>query len=210
MAYTMVAVAVVVLRYQSPDKNANYDYIAMSPNKKLLEDTTDDQDSDEEIVYCSDNNPILPTNDPPLPDKKSYGFWKLLFCPWKSDQADQISSSVASLLTFIANFTSFILALILSHSKQHHNIMSISIILFSIIIFCTFWTYLLPTDNQKLAFKVPFVPWLPNLSIFINLYLMLKLSTATWVRFSVWMTIGGAIYIFYGISNSSEEKKNIF
>merc|ERR1712141_642949 len=70
MAYTMVAVAVVVLRYQSPDKNANYDYIAMSPNKKLLEDTTDDQDSDEEIVYCSDNNPILPTNDPPLPDKK--------------------------------------------------------------------------------------------------------------------------------------------
>ena len=88
--------------------------------------------------------------------------------------------------------------------------MSISIILFSIIIFCTFWTYLLPTDNQKLAFKVPCVPWLPNLSIFINLYLMLKLSTATWVRFSVWMTIGGAIYIFYGISNSSEGKKNKF
>ena len=66
MAYTMVAVAVVVLRYQAPDKNANYDYIAMSPNKKLLEDTDDQEDSDEEIVYCSENNQILPTNDPPL------------------------------------------------------------------------------------------------------------------------------------------------
>ena len=144
------------------------------------------------------------------PDKKTYVFWKLLLCPWKSDQADHISSSVASLLTFITNFTSFILALILAHSKQHHNIMSISIILFSIIVFCTFWTYLLPTENQKLAFKVPCVPWLPNLSIFINLYLMLRLSIATWVRFSVWMAIGAAIYIGYGIRNSTEGKKNKF
>ena len=62
----MVAVAVVVLRYQSSDKNANHDYIALSPNKKLLEDTDDQEDSDEEIVYCSENNQILPTNDPPL------------------------------------------------------------------------------------------------------------------------------------------------
>ena len=144
------------------------------------------------------------------PDRKTYGFWKLLLCPWKSDQADHISSSVASLLTFITNFTSFILALILAHSKQHHNIMSISIILFSIIVLCTFWTYLLPTENQKLAFKVPCVPWLPNLSIFINLYLMLRLSIATWVRFSVWMAIGAAIYIGYGIRNSTEGKKNKF
>ena len=75
MAYTMVAVAVVVLRYQSSDKNANHDYIALSPNKKLLEDTDDQEDSDEEIVYCSENNQILPTNDPPLVRITTYCYY---------------------------------------------------------------------------------------------------------------------------------------
>ena len=205
MAYTMVAVAVVILRYRPQDLNFNGEYMALSPNKKLLEDS---EDSDEEIVYCSDENPVLPTNDPPLPDKNSLGFWTVLMCPWKAEKANQISSSVANLLTFTSNFSSFILALVLIHSK--HYVLSISMILLSIIVISTLWTWLLPIDTQKLAFKVPLVPLLPNLSIFINLYLMLKLSPATWVRFTVWMTIGTTIYVFYGISHSSEEKRNKF
>ena len=48
MAYTMVAVAVVILRYRPQDLNFNGEYMALSPNKKLLEDS---EDSDEEIVY---------------------------------------------------------------------------------------------------------------------------------------------------------------
>ncbi|CAG0896554.1 unnamed protein product, partial [Darwinula stevensoni] len=38
--------------------------------------------------------------------------------------------------------------------------------------------------------QVPFIPLLPALSIFINTYLMLKLSVKTWERFGVWMAIG--------------------
>jgi hypothetical protein len=90
------------------------------------------------------------------------------------------------------------------------NVLLPALIFLAFIVLCTFWTWLLPTDNQNLTFKVPLVPLLPNVSIFINLYLMLKLSPATWVRFAVWMTVGAGIYIFYGVSNSNEGKKQRF
>ncbi|CAH8512206.1 unnamed protein product [Schistosoma haematobium] len=46
-----------------------------------------------------------------------------------------------------------------------------------------------PENKTPVAFKVPGVPWIPAISIFINVYLMVKLSGATWIRFLVWMII---------------------
>lgn len=62
----------------------------------------------------------------------------------------------------------------------------------------------LPQNKVPLAFKVPYVPILPQLSVFINLFLILKLSYLTWLRFAVWMVIGMSIYLFYGIRHSVE------
>ncbi|CAG0914823.1 unnamed protein product [Notodromas monacha] len=47
-----------------------------------------------------------------------------------------------------------------------------------------------PMNKHKLHFKVPLVPFLPAVSIWINIYLMMKLSDKTWIRFSVWMILG--------------------
>ncbi|CAG2101087.1 unnamed protein product, partial [Medioppia subpectinata] len=63
-----------------------------------------------------------------------------------------------------------------------------------------------PSSAKRISFQVPLVPWVPFLSVFVNFYLMLKLSTMTWIRFSVWMFI----VILYGIWNSNEriDRKN--
>ncbi|KAL3268950.1 hypothetical protein HHI36_008036 [Cryptolaemus montrouzieri] len=61
-----------------------------------------------------------------------------------------------------------------------------------------------PVDEINLAFKVPWVPFIPCLSIIINFYLMLELDAETWVRFIVWLVIGFLIYFFYGIKHSRE------
>jgi cationic amino acid transporter 14 len=64
-----------------------------------------------------------------------------------------------------------------------------------------------PRDDTRLHFRVPFVPWIPLASVLINIYLMVTLSTATWIRFAVWMTLGMIIYLSYGVWHSTERRK---
>ncbi|MFE9254310.1 amino acid permease [Streptomyces sp. NPDC006879] len=52
------------------------------------------------------------------------------------------------------------------------------------------------------AFRTPWVPLLPIVSIAASIWLMLNLPAETWLRFVVWMVIGAAVYFLYGRSHS--------
>ena len=58
-------------------------------------------------------------------------------------------------------------------------------------------------DTCSLRYKVPFVPFLPTLSIVFNATLMTNLQTLTWIRLIIWMIFGFFIYFLYGIHHSS-------
>ncbi|XP_055408820.1 cationic amino acid transporter 3-like isoform X2 [Bubalus kerabau] len=62
-----------------------------------------------------------------------------------------------------------------------------------------------PQDPTALHFRVPALPFLPLVSIFVNIYLMVHMTTWTWVLFGIWMGIGFAIYFGYGIRHKLEE-----
>ena len=51
--------------------------------------------------------------------------------------------------------------------------------------------------DRPRGFRVPWVPFLPLLSIACCLVLMLSLPLETWIRFFVWLVIGLVIYFFY-------------
>lgn len=53
------------------------------------------------------------------------------------------------------------------------------------------------------GFICPFIPVLPVASILINVYLLVNLGGASWVRVLVWMVIGVFVYAFYGRTHSS-------
>ncbi|XP_039081081.1 cationic amino acid transporter 3-like [Hyaena hyaena] len=59
-----------------------------------------------------------------------------------------------------------------------------------------------PQSSSPLPFKVPALPLLPLLSIFMNICLMMQMTIDTWARYSVWMLIGFVIYFSYGIQHS--------
>lgn len=47
-----------------------------------------------------------------------------------------------------------------------------------------------PRNHAVFPFTVPGIPFIPLASIMVNLFLLLKLSHWTWIRFGVWLTIG--------------------
>ncbi|MFF7642482.1 amino acid permease [Streptomyces canus] len=52
------------------------------------------------------------------------------------------------------------------------------------------------------AFRTPWVPVVPILSVAASFWLMLNLPTETWLRFAIWMVIGFAVYFLYGRTHS--------
>uniref|UniRef100_A0A2I3RBQ3 Solute carrier family 7 member 14 n=1 Tax=Pan troglodytes TaxID=9598 RepID=A0A2I3RBQ3_PANTR len=43
-----------------------------------------------------------------------------------------------------------------------------------------------PENPKKLPYMAPCLPFVPAFAMLVNIYLMLKLSTITWIRFAVW------------------------
>lgn len=62
-----------------------------------------------------------------------------------------------------------------------------------------------PREEENPYFKVPLVPLVPAISIFVNIYLMLQLDIYTWIRFGIWMCFGFTLYFSYGLQNSYQQ-----
>ncbi len=52
-------------------------------------------------------------------------------------------------------------------------------------------------------FRVPLVPAVPITGALVCAYLMLGLPAATWVRLVAWLSVGLAIYLFFGRRNAA-------
>lgn len=98
--------------------------------------------------------------------------------------------TIASLFVYF-----FILSAVLIHGiepliKGEPWAIVVMVILGLVLVVGTVIIFLQPQSKAKIPFKVPLVPWLPIVSMFINIYLMMELSSVTWVRFAIWMVVG--------------------
>jgi basic amino acid/polyamine antiporter, APA family len=56
--------------------------------------------------------------------------------------------------------------------------------------------------DRPRAFRVPFVPWFPLISVLLCGGLMTGLTVITWLRFFIWLGLGMLIYVFYSRHHS--------
>uniref|UniRef100_A0A8C5DMU0 High affinity cationic amino acid transporter 1-like n=1 Tax=Gouania willdenowi TaxID=441366 RepID=A0A8C5DMU0_GOUWI len=184
LAYTLVAACVMVLRYQPEQPSAAYE----------MANTQDDPELPES--YNEGNSDILPQ-----PEDR-FTIRNLLF-PSNSEPST-LSGFIVNICTSILG----VLSCVSSVVAVHGGFASWSIAVLSIIVVvCLLISIIVcrqPQSKTKLAFKVPLLPFIPIISMFVNVYLMMQLDKGTWARFAIWMVLGFIIYFGYGIRNSTE------
>uniref|UniRef100_A0A5G2QWA4 Cationic amino acid transporter C-terminal domain-containing protein n=2 Tax=Sus scrofa TaxID=9823 RepID=A0A5G2QWA4_PIG len=179
LAYSLVSFSVLVLRYQ-PDQNFS--------KKKTKEETEMDPVVEESPLESSLLDPISTT-----PTLKS----------------GQIVYGCAFLLVLLLTILSLLLALWPSQVfSGDPGFTAGAVLLLLLIAGITVIIWRQPQNPSPLHFRVPALPVLPVLSIFVNVYLMMQMSSVTWAQFGVWMVIGFAIYFGYGIRHSLEENSD--
>lgn len=189
MAYSLVAACVLILRYQP---GLCYDQPKYTPEKETLESCTNATlKSESQVTMLQGQGFSLRTLFSPsaLPTRQS-----------------------ASLVSFLVGFLAFLilgLSILTTYGVQaiaRLEAWSLALLaLFLVLcvaVILTIWRQ--PQNQQKVAFMVPFLPFLPAFSILVNIYLMVQLSADTWIRFSIWMALGFLIYFAYGIRHSLE------
>ncbi|XP_076306664.1 cationic amino acid transporter 2-like [Tachypleus tridentatus] len=181
LAYSLVALSVLILRYQK--------------------DITDSSELSTEInTYQNETSATLQQ------------VLRQIINLERINKPTSLSSRVSLGLTLSTGVVIVILdSLLITYENELGNQEVKSTTIVACVAFCglllVFALWKQPCNHKKISFKVPLVPFLPFLSIFINLYLMLKLSKITWIRFAVWISIGLLIYFGYGIWNSNERTR---
>ncbi|KAL6470099.1 hypothetical protein MHYP_G00212180 [Metynnis hypsauchen] len=196
LAYSLVAVCVLILRYQPGTLNSS------SQNEKLVELV-----GGEKVAVSGDSGDEYgPDSEDHIPREKFSA--KLLLVPSR-DVPTKMSGTIVYATTAVISVLITLLCVVLAVNLDELMVgqpiwVTVCIVLALLCFFCVIIIWRQPESKEALTFKVPLLPWLPLFSVFVNIYLMMQLDLATWCRFAVWMGIGFLIYFFYGIWNSTE------
>ncbi|XP_011940283.1 PREDICTED: high affinity cationic amino acid transporter 1 isoform X2 [Cercocebus atys] len=193
LAYSLVAACVLVLRYQPEQPNLVYQ----------MASTSDELDQ-------ADQNELASSNDSQLgflPEAEMFSL-KTILSP-KNMEPSKISGLIVNISTSLIAvlIITFCIVTVLGREALTKGALWAVFMLAGSALLCAVVTGVIwrqPESKTKLSFKVPFLPVLPVLSIFVNVYLMMQLDQGTWVRFAVWMLIGFIIYFGYGLWHSEE------
>ena len=219
LAYTLVSLCVLILRYQ-PDipESPSTDLLYMEKEPDVYGQLSMHDHTTNEFEYEISLNgklhPLESSND------KEYCYdlsWEELketsritsshyvhHKPSIGPTAESVRIVNWAVALLFASFIGFCSATVYGlEALQRHSYVIVSLlVLFGVFsVFSIVVISLQPQNTKEISFKAPFVPALPILAIFFNVFLMLKLSRLTWIRFGVWMGLG--LYVIYYLLNSA-------
>uniref|UniRef100_G3TYM4 Solute carrier family 7 member 14 n=1 Tax=Loxodonta africana TaxID=9785 RepID=G3TYM4_LOXAF len=187
LAYTLVSVCVLLLRYQ-PESNID-GFV-----KFLSEEHTKKKEgilADCEKEVCS-----------PVSEGEEFSGPATNTCGGKMDRptvATGHTVTICVLLLFILMFIfcSFIIFGSDYISEQSWWAILLVVLMVLLISALVFVILQQPENPKKLPYMAPCLPFVPAFAMLVNIYLMLKLSTITWIRFAVWCFVGKQLLLEY-------------
>ncbi|XP_010893386.1 cationic amino acid transporter 4 [Esox lucius] len=221
LAYTFVAASVIVLRFQPEKEKSSSKSNSTSPNFHLetspeaSESQIIAQDSGELKEYESFSDKLQLVEMQKTKDRSAPGVLKARWEPYLGRALGDFEPGKVVAYSVLGVMVSSVslCAVFVFGTKQLH-LPTWSFALLTVVFGSTYLLSLViiyahePHINTK-TFQVPLVPFVPAASILLNVFLMLKLTPMTWIRFTVWVAAGLLVYFGYGIWHSKERLREL-
>ncbi|XP_059183053.1 probable cationic amino acid transporter [Centropristis striata] len=231
LAYTLVSVCVLLLRYQPDDQTDTHQFDSgedaggLKHQDDAAAPTKDDQmligDSDGSASYHAGgtegegDDSDFHTGHASLLKRLLGGHYYTLRLrlgmPDASARPTPSTGRTVTMCTLLFFVKSFMLWMcVIFGVEQHTGVRAVFSGLTATMLACGLVSLLIrilqqPESGRKLPYMAPCVPFVPAAAILVNSYLMLKLSPLTWTRFTIWCFIGLLIYACYGMWHSTLE-----
>ncbi|XP_019717372.1 cationic amino acid transporter 4 [Hippocampus comes] len=220
LAYTFVAASVIVLRFQ-PEKKHSKETLSTSPNPNAepspapSECQNISQDSEDLKQYESFSDKLQLVDKQQTRERRAVGQLKACWEPYlgrllgNCEPGEVVALCVLGLLVTSVSFSGVLVFGVTQLQLPSWSYITLLVIfsLAYVLSMAVIWVHE-PQTNTK-TFQVPLVPLTPGVSILINVFLMMKLSALTWIRFTVWIAAGLLVYFGYGIWHSKEGRREL-
>ncbi|XP_076953785.1 cationic amino acid transporter 4, vacuolar-like [Bidens hawaiensis] len=184
MAFTAVAVSILILRYIPPDIT-----IVQSPNTESTDFVSSESNNDITDICTEDIGTRYHTRKDEEHEvrRRKMAAWSItIVC------AGVLLFACSASAKNIPTVSSYILC----------GLGGVAILLGLTVLTCIDEDDARLTFGETGGFLCPFVPFLPVACILVNTYLLINLGVGTWIRVSVWLVIGVLVYLFYGRKHS--------
>ena len=215
LAYVLVSTALLVIRYCPANQYTELD--ELDDGDINVSDDEKNEEDDEETVFNARptllleeiSEPLLSEFDlPEIDSTSSHQRRSLRSSSSKKEKyfrfSDKMKQKKFSIFLIIFIFIlNVLLSGLFNYTQNYEGILLFLLILsnlvvcFLLILFCK-----QTTDKHKIAFKLPFVPFLPIASMALNIFLMMSSAFKDWIVFFTVVLTGLPIYFCYGVHNS--------
>ncbi|KAK7315512.1 hypothetical protein VNO77_34062 [Canavalia gladiata] len=209
LAFTMVAISVLVLRYIPPDE------VPLSPSLQEPIDSMStryswsslekNEDTEANISASGNKKPLVVKED------VSIGYPLIAKDPVIGKYVHE--GNRRKVIRWVIAFTCFGVFILTFAASVTTLLSSVRFVLCGVggTLLLSGFVFLTCMDQDDArhnfghsgGFTCPFVPLLPIACILINSYLLINLGAATWARVSIWLAIGVVVYLFYGRTHST-------
>ncbi|XP_045869346.1 cationic amino acid transporter 3-like [Meles meles] len=204
ISHSLVALCVLIVRYQPERRKEENDPQVQEENGEIEPKIQEENEENETEVQQENGGNEIQEQGETAPASEKLILRTIFFpgSPTPTPLSGRIVYVCSSLLVLLLTLLCLVLAHWPSLLSGDPVPITVVVLLLVLITGITGIIWRQPQSSTPLTFKVPAVPLLPLLSIFVNVCLMLQMAAATWAFFGVWMLIGVALYFAYGIQQS--------